>query len=261
MPKKIHDENKVLEMLSDKTQKEVGKILGISQATVYKIAKRNGVKLPKSRLNMSKIYLDISYFEKIDSPKKAYWLGYICSDGCINHSLGKVTLTSKDEEIITKFKEDIGSGHKIDSRDIYDKRTGKNYHRYSIQVTNSIFVSNILKHGLTDYKPLNTKIPNINKDLIPYFIAGMFDADGCLSINDNGYVRASLIGTIEILEEIDKYLLDNYAIIPIKKQRVTNNQNTWKSYWYKYSKNFLNIIYSGDKNIYMSRKYNKFKNI
>lgn len=261
MSKKIYDEYKVIEMLYNKTQKEVGKIFGISQTTVGKIAKKNGIKFLKSRVNMSKINLDISYFEKIDSPKKAYWLGYICSDGCINHNLDKVSLTSKDEEIINKFREDISSGHKIDSRDIYDKRTGNIYHRYSIQITNRTFVSNILSHGLTDYKPLNTKLPNINKDLIPYFIAGMFDADGSLSINEKGYVRTSLIGTMEMLEEIDKYLLDNYDIIPIKKQRVTNNQNTWKSYWYKYSKRFLNIIYSGDGDIYMSRKCNKFKKI
>ena len=168
MNKKIYDEDKVIEMLYNKTQKEVGEIFGISQTTVGEIAKRNGIKLLKSRINMSKLNLDISYFEEIDCPKKAYWLGYICSDGCINHNLDKVTLISKDKEIINKFKEDIGSEHKISIRNIYDKRTGKTYHSYSIQITNRIFVSNILKHGLNDYKPLNTKLPNINKDLISY---------------------------------------------------------------------------------------------
>lgn len=64
MSKKIYDEDKVIEMLYNKTQKEVGKIFGISQTTVGKIAKKNGIKFLKSRVNMSKINLDISYFEK-----------------------------------------------------------------------------------------------------------------------------------------------------------------------------------------------------
>lgn len=70
MNKKIYDEDKVIEMLYNKTQKEVGEIFGISQTTVGEIAKRNGIKLLKSRINMSKLNLDISYFEEIDCPKK-----------------------------------------------------------------------------------------------------------------------------------------------------------------------------------------------
>lgn len=71
MNKKIYDEDKVIEMLYNKTQKEVGEIFGISQTTVGEIAKRNGIKLLKSRINMSKLNLDISYFEEIDCPKKS----------------------------------------------------------------------------------------------------------------------------------------------------------------------------------------------
>lgn len=40
MNKKIYDEDKVIEMLYNKTQKEVGEIFGISQTTVGEIAKR-----------------------------------------------------------------------------------------------------------------------------------------------------------------------------------------------------------------------------
>lgn len=56
---------------------------------------------------MSKLSLDVDYFKIIDSPKKAYWLGFICADGCIYKNGGKLTLMVKDKEICDKFKSDI----------------------------------------------------------------------------------------------------------------------------------------------------------
>ena len=33
--------------------------------------------------------------KEINSPDKAYWLGFICADGCINKTNNKITLTSR----------------------------------------------------------------------------------------------------------------------------------------------------------------------
>ena len=51
---------------------------------------------------MSKLSLNIDYFKEINSFEKAYWLGFICADGCIHKNGGKLTITVKDKEICEK---------------------------------------------------------------------------------------------------------------------------------------------------------------
>ena len=75
---------KILNLLETKSQKEVAGIFGMSQGMIQKIYKRYNSHLKKSRLNMSSHSINVNYFEKIDTPEKSYWLGYICADGCIN---------------------------------------------------------------------------------------------------------------------------------------------------------------------------------
>ena len=106
----------IIEMSYTKSQKEIGEIFNISQSQVGNILKKAGIKLPKSRLNMSKLALDIDYFKTIDTPEKAYWLGFICADGCIYKDGGKLTIMVKDREICEKFKAAIKSDHKISDR-------------------------------------------------------------------------------------------------------------------------------------------------
>ena len=117
----------IVDMAYSKSQKEIGEIFNISQSQVGNILKKYGIKLPKSRLNMSKLALDIDYFKTVDSPEKAYWLGFICADGCIKKDGGKLTILVKDREICEKFKKAIKADHKISDREVYDKRTDKIY--------------------------------------------------------------------------------------------------------------------------------------
>ena len=48
-----------------------------------------------------------NFFEKIDSPRKAYWLGFLYADGCIasgKRSDIELSLQLSDKEHLQKFK-------------------------------------------------------------------------------------------------------------------------------------------------------------
>lgn len=206
--------------------------------------------------------LDVDYFEKIDTPQKAYWLGFICADGYIGKDYCRVSILTKDLEILEKFKRDIKSGHKISEIIQHDKRTGKTYKEYSIQVTNKKFARHLEKHGITPNKTDVLGFPDdLEESMYPYFIAGLFDGDGCVcKIKNTNGIRCNLISTKEILDKIDDILLAKYGVVPCKHLKVSKNkENVYKQYWYKSSEVFLNYIYSGDKEIYLARKYDVFK--
>ena len=251
-------DEEIIKLSETFSQKEIGKMFNLTQGNIARILKKYGIKRKKSRLNMSKHKIDIDYFKIIDTPKKAYWLGFIAADGYINKDGNKLSILCKDLEIIRKFRNDIKSEHKISNILQHDKRTNKTYVEYSIQVTNEIFVSNIINKGITHEKTDVCCFPNISENLYSYFIAGLFDGDGSISLYGikKNNLRCNLISTKEILSFINKFLEEKYEIVPLKTFSVTKNKNNvFKQQWCKNALKFLNFIYQGDKEIFLSRKY------
>lgn len=255
-------ENKIVELIQCHTQKKVSNILHIGIPSIQKVLKKRKIKLPKSRINMSHLNVDIDYFKKIDTPKKAYWIGFICADGSINKTNSRLSLIVKDCEILEKFKKDIQSEHKLSESRTFDKRTKKYYHRYSLQITNSLFTQNIISNGVTNKKSDILSFPKIDENFYSYFIAGLFDGDGSVMLNKhNKRLQCNLISTIEILSFIQDILYKKFDIKTGRLYRVTKNKNNvYKLYLYGNNAiKFLDYIYQGDSEIYLSRKYNKYK--
>ena len=114
-------DKEIIELLKTLSQKEVGDIFGLSSSRISQIARKNHVKLPKYRLNMSKLNVNVDYFNNINDEKKAYWLGFICADGHIKKSNDKLAICCKDLEILEKLKNDTNSEHKICEMHNFDK--------------------------------------------------------------------------------------------------------------------------------------------
>lgn len=211
----------------------------------------------------SRLSLDVDYFKTIDAPDKAYWLGFICADGNIKKTNNKMTLVSKDLEVIQGFKEATNSGHAITTNTKPDKRTGKVYTNHMIQVGNAPFVENLINQGITSNKSDVLLFPNIEEKYYSYFIAGLFDGDGCVYLRNKNKtcLAISLISTKEILSFIKRYLLKTYQIKGIVDDKVSiNKDNVWKMHLYKDAQKFLDFIYQDDFfPYYLKRKYDIYK--
>ena len=86
----LEQEKQIIDLYKNKSQKNIGKLFGMTQGGVRKVLKRNHIiKLKNSRLNMSKLSLDVDFFKNVDSNEKAYWFGYIAADGSINKKITK----------------------------------------------------------------------------------------------------------------------------------------------------------------------------
>lgn len=261
MNKREYNIDQILNDLQYLSQKEVGKKFGLSQSTICKLQKKYGLHLSKSRLSsMKKQIVDETYFSIIDSPKKAYWLGYLAADGTITHKQNKVSLTSRDLEIVQKFKQDICASYKISTVSSFDKRTKKTYIRYLIQISNCTFVYHLCKLGLDNNKSNVFNFPKIDEKYYSYFIAGLFDGDGSIFIRKNGSLGSDLISTKEVLSFIQSYFYEKFNIKPKSLYPISSKFiNVYKVYWsYKDSIKILRFIYQGDPDLYLSRKYNLY---
>lgn len=126
----------------------------------------------KLSLAHRKYNLDESFFAKIDSEKKAYWLGFLAGDGAITDE-NKIRLSLKDEEHVKKFKEVV-------------KWTGKDYFHKNTEALEVNFRSlkmtqDLARYFVTSRKTYTVKFPIIPKSFERHFIRGVFDADGCVN--------------------------------------------------------------------------------
>lgn len=207
--------------------------------------------MPAKCQNARKYFFDQNFFQEIDTPEKAYYLGLMFSDGCISNGFSTITLHKDDKSTLVRFKNALK--HTGDLILIKDK-----YYKFSFCSTKT---SNDLKnHGCVERKSLILKFPTpkqVPDNLIRHFIRGYFDGDGSFYYGKSG-AYVDIAGTesfCKSLSEIIKLELNmNSGIRPIKnifRIRIHGTRQVIK---------FLNWLYFENKNIYMERKFIKYKN-
>jgi hypothetical protein len=135
-----------------------------------------------------------SYFKQIDTTEKAYWLGFITGDGCVQkeNPTDKFTieLQSKDRNHLVKLQKAIDSGH--------DLTTSNGGVQFSVQ--NQEFVDGLLNHGAYYDKTFNGGVPDLKEKLKQPFVRGLFDADGTLSLDYNWRIAGSNLERLKGLQ-------------------------------------------------------------
>lgn len=116
-------------------------------------------------------------FSSVDSPEKAYWLGFLMADGSVDRYSLRIELSERDLSHLTKMQSFLKSNHPI-------SKTRKGCHRISINSTE--LVKSMKKWGIVPNKTDKAiSTPEIESRLIPYFYRGFFDGDGWFTKRDH----------------------------------------------------------------------------
>lgn len=206
-----------------------------------------------NRQNLVKI--DEHVFDNIDTEEKAYWLGFLFADGCLNKrdNSFELSLAEKDKEHLEKFNIFIKHSRNIKIKKI--NLNGKIFNCYRCSFNSKHLCDTLKSYGCVPQKSNILKFPNIdlfnNKSLIKDFLRGYFDGDGCITHINKEHTRIAIkiCGTIDFLNEYQKYL-------PLKKiykiykthsvPELAFNDNT--------ALNICKFLYNGC-SIYLKRKY------
>lgn len=199
-------------------------------------------------------HVDENIFKKIDTEEKAYWLGFLYADGCVNRTSNRIELSLKEEdyEHIVKFKNFLKSEHKIGkkSKTIKDKT----YINYRLGITNKNLKNDLIKHGCVPNKTKILQFPKLNKKLVKHFIRGYLDGDGCITHQTTSKMSLEILGTEDFLRAI----LDYYKF-PSEKYIYTFKHSDIKRLMLS-GKNAFKVIDDlyKDSNIYLDRKFNLY---
>ena len=236
---------------------DIGGYYGCSRVNIYQLFEKFQIQLrsksesreltyTKGKIKVNRIY-DRDLF-KTWSPKMAYILGLIYTDGNIMFHKGKnktykrFSFSQTDPQFFNKVCELLSFSGKT--------YINKKNNCKTIMISNNDMVEDLERLGLYPNKSLTLKFPDVPTEYLSHFIRGIFDGDGCKS------------GKKVIITSASKDF-----IFPLSKA-LLNIGIYNKVYSYKYHTliigrkieilNFYNFIYKDKEDMYFEKKYNKF---
>lgn len=271
IPVELHD-NIVEEYNSGLSMAVIAANHDTNATTIMNILKSKGVQARTNKINNRKDYYNEDYFENIDTEDKAYWLGFLYADGYIvgkqKHSSRKIgiSLCIDDLSHLEKFKTSLQSSAKIGAYKASDSGySSKGYCR--IILTGEKICSDLEKYGVVENKTLILQPPLLDPSLIPHFIRGYIDGDGCItsSVNKKRNIpdfKVKIVGTDSVLNYIKDYIEQNNiaSIKKLYKRRPTDVVSQLEFGGNRQVKAFLDLIYK-DATVYLERKFEKYNEL
>lgn len=239
--------------------KEIGEILGFTERQIR--GRLNNMGYTKNR----KINYD--YFNNIDTPLKAYFLGYIYADGYIVYNKQKrnyefaMELQSEDSYILERLNSELG-GLNIISTKAPEKRMICNnmcqkHETKLLRIYSKDLVENLIKNGIETNKTQKIIYPVVNDNLFFDFLRGYIDGDGCFWKYKNHYYMHITCASKEPLEYIKNELLKYNIITHLYKE--TDKKYRLMCVNIKEMKKLVTHIYYEDGLLCLCRKFEKVK--
>ena len=167
--------------IKGKSTTRIGVELGFYHKVIAQILEEHNINRDCSKMNR-KYTLNEHYFDNINTPNKAYILGFLYADGNVYSpkSTIRLALHEDDKEILEKINNEIGSNHKLKYSVSKDRGDGYNYcNTYAVEVYSTHMCKVLNDLGCMDNKSLKLKYPTfLSDELHRHFIRGYFDGDG-----------------------------------------------------------------------------------
>ena len=214
----------------------------------------------KSKSELSRKYnIDSTFFSDLDSAEKAYFLGWVYSDGSIiiKYNSLRISLKEDDRDVLEVLKNLIKSEKPLKKINVDKKRKGfeNSKDQFLLEITNKDIVENLISIGLIENKSANISFPNLPDELYPYFIRGYFEGDGWFTDTDKTK-QLGFIGSDEFIKTLQE-ILHSYNIKMNINKKGKMSTLTCGGHSNKNYKLFFNIIYKDKIELSLKRKYSK----
>ena len=234
----LNEQNIIEDYKSGKSSTEIAKMFNVNVHTITNILEKNGVERNNIYHNLDLID---DYWETIDSYDKAYFLGFMITDGNITGNNVCLQLSSKDKHIIETFKRVTKNSNKIHE----DKRN-----LVSFYVKRKKWVNDLSKYGVIPNKTSKVYLPILNEEMMSHLLRGMIDGDGWISAKTGSL---GFCGNERTVSQVRDYLVNKVKIIKQGKNLYMIN---WASK--KDVKAIGEYLYKDKNDCYLTRKFNNF---
>jgi hypothetical protein len=264
------EDKKLRELLNNNYRsKDIGIILNRTKKSID--SRKKNLKIKKSRPLTNE-----SFFESIDTEAKAYFLGLMYADGCVNiakfgQKRMSINLHHQDKHILETFKQKLGLKYELQFNQHSKRKNKFNIQdQYVLRVNSDKLCNDLINLGCVPRKSLILNFPTfeqVPENFMRHFIRGLFDGDGGIyskftELNKNiPRFKFEITGTYDICNGINNLF---YKLFNFKPLKLLLHRNIYK---YSLGGNFqiekvFNYLYNNcDSELYLIRKYNVFKTI
>ena len=238
----------------------LAKKYNISDRTVSAWLKENNIPIKQATGVIS--HANQKYFEKIDTPSKAYLLGFITADGAVTGSdkegearACSIEVNEKDKDLILFAQKEINPDATITFCN-YEKK-----HNVRISFNGVELCRHLKKYGIVKNKSKvidRVPVELIPKDLLCYYFRGLIDGDGSVSKSRGGVSIYS--GSKPFIESVQEVLCDELGLKKLSIYYGTSYFITWSSR--EDREKLYNYLYKDklEQTFYYKRKYDRLYN-
>lgn len=257
------DKKEIVSLYNYNTSTELAEKYGVSRGQITKIWHDNNL-IGKDK---NKYPFDFNYFENIDTPDKAYFLGFLAADGNVFtkneqecQSIIRLCINDKDENILNVFKTYIDSQKPLH---ITERKTKEHIsYMVELELVSNKMASDLRKYNIIERKTYDYEMTLLKPELMHHYFRGYFDGDGSISCSNGQYhtpskYNISITGFLHNLSKMQKYL----ESVGISSIIIADKRNTNLPFGnLVFSKieekiNFINYIYKDKRDIYLARKH------
>lgn len=235
----------------------------ISITMIYKLLDTYDI---KRRGGGREYFFNQNYFDIIDSPDKAYFLGWLYSDGNNFPSTGAIQLKIQEEDIniLRIFCNYINQPLKAIK--IQVRKDAKN--QACLGLCSMYMSKSLVEKGVMKNKTFLLRFPTeeqVPKELIHHFIRGYFDGDGCIQSYTGKKSKSPdyhfiISGGKHILEGIQKEMVEQ---LNLKQNKLIKNKSIF-SLHYGGNCQVMTVkewLYKDCGDLFLQRKRDKFEQV
>lgn len=252
--------NLIKSMLNEReSYSKISKRIGVDVSVIKKITKEFNLNYNFKMYNKN---LDEEFFDNIDTPYKAWLLGFLLTDGSVRDSRGCCQIRLEIQSSDRKVLEDMKLNLKLDSKIYLDNREKSEC--VGICFTCKHMFNTLSQYGIVPRKTYITNSLNIEKipkHLQRDFIRGVFDGDGGITFTNNvNDVSVDFVSYFKTsVEEFQSFIdCQINKDIPTK---IRDGGNKYRCTWRgrKQVLKILSYLYDNvDSDAFLQRKYDKY---
>ncbi|MGL5330602.1 MAG: LAGLIDADG family homing endonuclease, partial [Peptostreptococcaceae bacterium] len=201
MKKTVFNKEQIIDILSSydngQSRFSISKRYGVTHKVINRIIKEHD----RPIIDGKKIHFYNDFiFDEIDTPEKAYWLGFILADGYVNENkcFLRIKLQECDKKHLEKFIDFIGGDYGMIKSETHNITGNKQFYA---EVNGKKFINALNRHNIRQGKSSKEKVANIPFEYRKDYIRGLFDGDGHIEEK-----KIDLVSSYEVLKYVQEYL-------------------------------------------------------
>ena len=233
--------------------------LNCSPSVIYRVLKENNIDLSKNPKN-KKYTHDTQFFKRIDTERKAYWLGFLYADGNVYKNTVSLSQSTDNIEHLKTFNKHLLNNTPVTTK--IQSSWGAKSEVSVAYIYSKEMCQDLIKLGCVERKSLTLEFPTdsqVPNSLLHHFIRGYIDGDGSISsTQDEKFYSVGVLGTKSMVEGIKTYLSLEYLTTSVEPRAEG-------VYYINFGGNLqvlekLDYIYK-DATVYLKRKYDTYKEL